>query len=365
MGKLRLSPYFLFQKVFKMSLVARDKALINNWYIACLSHELPANKPISRIIYDQSLVLFRDVNKKPVALTDRCLHRGTLLSEGQIQQGCLQCPYHGWTYGPEGQVVKVPSRGPEPRSAPRKEKQKSFPVFEADGCVWVWMGEQSPTSTPFRFPHSADKTWTRYFMVTDFENEVTALVENFMDVPHTVFVHRGWFRSPKSKKVPIVVDTQKSQVLVTYHQPSDSIGFTQMLFNPKKHPMVHTDCFISPNVTKVDYTFGTSTGFTIISQCTPVSTLKTRVYTAIIYKMGIFSKPLKPFIQFYTRQVINQDVVIMRHQAQSIRRHGELPFISTSADIVHLAIEKLRDFAINGNPLLNEFSKKSETEIWI
>ncbi len=34
-------------------------------------------------------------------------------------------------------------------------------------------------------------------MITDFPNEVTNLAENFMDVPHTVYVHRGWFRDEK------------------------------------------------------------------------------------------------------------------------------------------------------------------------
>ena len=71
--------------------------------------------------------------------------------------------------------------------------------------------------------------------------------------------------------------------------------------------MSHTDRFILPNITKVDYDFGSSNSFIIISQITPVSTLHCRVYTAIIYRVGILTKPLEPFFRFYTRRVIEQE----------------------------------------------------------
>ena len=45
--------------------------------------------------------------------------------------------------------------------------------------------------------------WGTYYMVTEFPNEVTHLVENFMDVPHTTFVHVGWFRRPAHKRVRV------------------------------------------------------------------------------------------------------------------------------------------------------------------
>ena len=57
------------------------------------------------------------------------------------------------------------------------------------------MGSQPPPGPPpFRFPSHELSSWNSYFMITDFENEVGNLAENFMDVPHTIFVHKGWFR---------------------------------------------------------------------------------------------------------------------------------------------------------------------------
>ena len=82
------------------------------------------------------------------------------------------------------------------------------------------MGRGAPKTEkpPFRFPHFEDRKWSHYFMKTNFENEVTHLAENFVDVPHTVFVHKGWFRNKADKKVPIKVESNDSSVLVTYDQ---------------------------------------------------------------------------------------------------------------------------------------------------
>ena len=202
-------------------------------------------------------------------------------------------------------------------------------------------------------------------MITDFANEVTHLAENFMDVPHTVFVHSAWFRNAASKSVPISVVTRDGSVLVTYRQPQDEIGFTSRILNPTGEPMTHTDHFILPNLTRVDYDFGSSRSFIIISQCTPVSTLKSRVYTAIIYRLGAFTFPLKPFFRFYTRRVIEQDVVIMANQGSSFRHDPECRFNATDADVVHTAIERLRELGAAGDPRALTHAEELEKEIWI
>src|SRR5688572_21955439 len=133
---------------------ARDGALVENWYVACLSRELK-NKALHRVIYDRPYVLFRDASGKAVCLPDRCLHRGALLSGGKVENGCLVCPYHGWTYDSEGQVRRIPSEGPHAKAPPATLKHSPVPIVEQDECVWIWTGAATPrTATPpFRFPH--------------------------------------------------------------------------------------------------------------------------------------------------------------------------------------------------------------------
>lgn len=326
-------------------LSTRDGKLIEHWYIACLERELSYKKPIKRVIYDHPLVLFKTRENKVVCLPDRCLHRHAQLSLGEVIDGkLLGCPYHGWVYDEEGTVVGVPSEGPRFNKESPRRCLRPRRTYVQDGCVWVWMGEEEPSGNPpYRFPSFHVPSYRKYFMITDFDNEVTHLAENFMDVPHTVFVHAGWFRTRSKKEVPIKLEVENGEVLVTYQQEQDEIGFWGRLLNPSGEGMVHTDRFVMPNITRVDYRFGNSTGFIISSQITPVSTLKSRVYTEIAYDLGFLNLPLGPIMPFYTRRVIEQDVDIMKNQGDNFKVDLSTDFNHTEADIVHQAIEELRE----------------------
>jgi len=350
---------------FDQPLRERDGKLIENWYIACLSQELKPGKPLARTVYDEYLVLFRDENGKPGCLPDRCLHRAVKLSEGKCEAGALRCPYHGWKYATSGKVLEIPSEGHCPTS--RELTLKAKPCIEKQGAIWIWMGEGYPTSAEpnWEFLHQSDPKWSSYFMITDFDNEVTHLAENFSDVPHTIFVHDKWFRSKAAQLVPFRLDVAKGRVLITYDQPGDSIGWTSWLVNPKREPMFHTDEFYYPNLTRTLYQFGPKYSFLINSQSTPVSTMKTRVYTYIAYRTGIFTHFMKWFFRIYTRVVIQQDVVIMRNQGQNLRAHPPAPFKPTDSDEIHLAIERIREMGANGDPLMLSFSKTKEKKFWI
>lgn len=344
----------------------RDANIVNNWYIACLSNEVDRSKAISRKIYDKDYVIFRDSNNKAVVLLNRCLHRLTQMHTGRVIDGQLACPYHGWRYDSNGNVTHIPSEGPNQRE--KKLCSKPLPSYEQDGCIWVWMGEDEPSekTPPWRFPYYQDKKWVKYFMITEFDNEVTNLCENFMDVPHTIYVHQDWFRNQAYKKVPMSVETKDARVLVTYKQENDQIaGLLYRLLNPNKAPMKHTDEYIYPNLTRVDYTFEDKYGFIINSQNTPVSTLKSRTYTYIAYRMAAFNKLVKPFIHFYTRQVIEQDVDIMKEQGRALAIDPTTNFRSTDADELHIAIERLRQFGRQGSDQLNTFTDKKEKDFWI
>ena len=351
----------------KSSLAERDGELINNWYIACTSKELKSGKLYRSVIYDIPLLLHRDGNKV-ICLEDRCLHRHAPLSEGTIVDGDIMCPYHGWTFNKEGVLINIPSEGSDFVKGKAKRCIRRFHVVEQDECIWVWMGTGDPESNvpSWRFPYMDEDGWTHYFMITDFDNEVTHLAENFMDVPHTVYVHKGWFRNKSFKKVPMKVETFDGSVLVTYDQPDDGIGvLIKPILNPKNEPMEHTDHFFFPNITRVDYRFGENYQYVINSQCTPVSTMKSRVYTYIAYKLPFVGKMLKPFIHFYTRQVIEQDVDIMEMQSRNLKLDNKENFQSTPADELHVQIERLRKMGRMGNNELWKIKKEVLTDIWI
>lgn len=319
-----------------------------NWYVVCQSSDLVRGRPLQRTVLALPLVLWRDKQSAVVAMKDRCSHRNTPLSGGEIVDGCIRCPYHGWTYNPQGVCVAIPSEGPNGFSGAGKNVQL-FPATERFGLVYVWMGVGEPDKEPFPMPGWAEPGWGTYYMYTEFANNVTNLVENFMDVPHTVFVHKAWFRSAKQLRVAMEVERTAESVLVTYDQPCDSIGFAGWALNPKRLPLTHTDRFYMPNVTRVDYVFGENErAFVITSSCTPISEYHTAVYTLISYKFGILNPLMRLVLPPYTRKVIDQDVWIMKLQGDNLQKFGNEEFRSTPADTLHVYIESLRNWAASG-----------------
>lgn len=346
--------------------LTRCGALKDFWYVACLGEELGSKRPLARTILGLPLVLFRDAHGKPAALRDRCLHRNARLSAGDVFDGKLGCPYHGWTYDRTGACVEIPSLGPSQsgtgldadtcaRSDIRRAPSevgcvRSFDTLEQDGLVYVFMGGDSAKARrpAFRVPYYGEPEWCVYFMVTDFPNGVTNLVENFMDVPHTSFVHRGWFRKPSRREVPATVVREDGTVKVTYDQDRDQLTGLGRIFAVGGEGMVHTDHYFVPNVTRVDYRWGPTSGFAINSQCTPIGPMQSRVYTAISYRLpidlphAVVARLLKPVVRWYTGQVIKQDVEIMETQREGLSGEGGGRFVSTEADLLHAYIESYR-----------------------
>ena len=370
--------------------LSRCGALKDYWYVACLSTELTSKKPLSRTLFGTPLALFRDSSGKPAALFDRCLHRNARLSAGDTFDGKLGCPYHGWVYDEAGACVEIPSLGPSQRGALLSEagharaglslrpcdvgKVRAFPTLEQDGLVFVFLGDDATQARqpPFRVPHWGDPEWTCYFMVTRFPNGVTNLVENFMDVPHTVFVHKGWFRNRKRTQVPATVERKQGSVLVTYEQENDQLTGAGFLLNPTGEPMVHTDHYFVPNVTRVDYLWGQRSGYVISSQVSPVGPLESVVYTSISYRLpldlpkNLVARGLRRFMKWYTTQVIGQDVDIMRVQKEGLTRApGGLEFKSTEADLLHADIEAYRAWLRDGGLGEGPEDAKRRISFWI
>ncbi|KAF7097542.1 hypothetical protein CFC21_099347 [Triticum aestivum] len=52
-------------------------------------------------------VICRDANGKLQAFHNVCRHHASLLACGSGQKTCFQCPYHGWTYGLDGTLLKA------------------------------------------------------------------------------------------------------------------------------------------------------------------------------------------------------------------------------------------------------------------
>ena len=109
-----------------------------HWQPVCLSQELTEVPKAIRIL-GENLVAFRDRGGCVGVLERHCVHRGTSLEFGIIQQRGIRCCYHGWQFDVDGSILETPC---EPPGSRMKDNvfQGAYPAFERDGIVFAYMG---------------------------------------------------------------------------------------------------------------------------------------------------------------------------------------------------------------------------------
>ncbi len=306
-------------------------------------------------------MLFRDSGGRPQALLDRCAHRGMALSAGRVVGDCVQCPYHGWQYDGSGQLCALPALA-SGETMPKPRAMRSYPATEQDGHVWVWIGDREPAGEPFHFPYHGERGWTTFFMYTRFEATVEACLENFLDVPHTLFVHPGLFRGDETRQTRVRVTRERDSAVAEFLNEQELEGWGPRLIAPKAQRMEHTDRFILPAITRVDYGFGDEYRFVITSQCTRREDFVVDVTTAITWRLRLPGWLLEPFLRLYCRRVIQQDVDILKIQGEQTKRFGPVT-LHTQADLLGRHISTLRRRAAAGEEKPRELVKDMVMEI--
>jgi phenylpropionate dioxygenase-like ring-hydroxylating dioxygenase large terminal subunit len=108
------------------------------WHPIALSSNVTDTPQKIRIL-GEDLVLFRDKKGRPGLLYPRCMHRGTTLYYGKVEEEGIRCCYHGWLFGVQGHCLDQPCE-PEGGLYKDKVRQPWYPVLELYGLVWAYMG---------------------------------------------------------------------------------------------------------------------------------------------------------------------------------------------------------------------------------
>lgn len=175
--------------------------LRDHWYVVAESSDVAA-EPIAVSLLRSRYVLWRDASGSIVAAADRCPHREAPLSAGSVHEGCLVCPYHGWTFGVGGRCVDVPSTAPG-MPVPPAAHLDAIPVAERYGLVWMSPG--APRTDVCHIPQEADPAFRRINTGTAvWHVHTTRMVDNFLDVTHFPWVHTGTFGTDQERVAPAV-----------------------------------------------------------------------------------------------------------------------------------------------------------------
>jgi phenylpropionate dioxygenase-like ring-hydroxylating dioxygenase large terminal subunit len=165
----------------------------SHWHPVALSESV-AGQPMAVVLLDHSLVLWRDGANAVHAWADQCPHRGAKFSLGQVANGHLECPYHGWQFEASGRCVVVPAL---PGFAPPASHcAKTYLAQEKHGLVWVQMLPAASSGGVCEIPTfvAEDDGQLRKLNCGPYDVAASAprIVENFLDMAHFGFVHAGW-----------------------------------------------------------------------------------------------------------------------------------------------------------------------------
>ena len=108
------------------------------WQPIALSSEA-TTVPMQIRRFGEDLVLFRNQKGEAGLLAARCIHRGTTLFYGKVEEDGIRCCYHGWKFSPQGEVLDQPCE-PDGGRNRHKLRQPWYPVVEQFGALWTYMG---------------------------------------------------------------------------------------------------------------------------------------------------------------------------------------------------------------------------------
>jgi hypothetical protein len=114
--------------------------------------------------------------------------------------------------------------------------------------------------------------------------------------------------------------------------------------------MRHTDRFIAPATSRVDYRFPNGLHYIITSSCTEIGPAETEVYTVISFRFGRIGALVRLYFEPLARLIIAQDVRMLAAQQANVERFGGPRFASTRADLLAPHIAAWREALRSGAP---------------
>ncbi len=153
----------------------------NHWYVVARSSEV-TDKPVSVVLWQQAIAVYRDSTGKIHALEDRCPHRQVKLSHGQVVGNDLECAYHGWRFNSSGKCAAVPYLAAN-QKLPNCQI-RAYPVKEQDGFIWLFPGEEKPSVEPLSLPEWDHLNYIATVSVINCHAHYSYLIENLMDMYH-------------------------------------------------------------------------------------------------------------------------------------------------------------------------------------
>ena len=307
-----------------------NKLLLKDWYVICRKEEIEENKILLKYVFDQEIIIWKK-KERIMAWENLCIHRGSRLSLGSINNGILKCAYHGWEYNQDAQCVKIPSQ-PDIK-IPKKACVKSYKVIEKMNMVWINLSKEANDFVNIKefnesnFNHVASGP---YIM----NASAPRAIENFLDVAHFPFVHENHLGV---KDKPIIDDydvvssnkgIHASNVKIFQPNPDGTNKSGEVIYDYHVH---------SPFVASLGKDVSKNERFVLVFYVTPISETESMIYTLTLMNFGkLDDKIVRDYQDFITAQ----DVPIVESQRPELLPMDLQEELSIRSDKISIAYRR-------------------------
>lgn len=105
------------------------------WFMIGWSEEFPVGEVRALRYLSRDLAAYRDDDGVLHVLDAHCQHLGANIAKGgKVEGDCVRCPFHGWSWGPDGINVDIPYDDKPNRS----KRLHAWTVQEQHECVFIW-----------------------------------------------------------------------------------------------------------------------------------------------------------------------------------------------------------------------------------
>ncbi|MCY3664794.1 MAG: Rieske 2Fe-2S domain-containing protein [Gemmatimonadetes bacterium] len=164
-------------------------AFPEGWYFVASRESILRDKLIAKMWLGEEIVAWCDETGRVCVADAVCPHLGSYLGPevgGQVCNGRLVCPFHGFEFDATGQCVATPNA-----PAPKAAKLKVYETREILGMVFAWWGiggRPAQWDLPDDPPSGAE--WGEQgFRILRFCGHPQEIAENSVDFGHLRYVH--------------------------------------------------------------------------------------------------------------------------------------------------------------------------------
>ncbi|MEM7770539.1 MAG: aromatic ring-hydroxylating dioxygenase subunit alpha [Cyanobacteria bacterium P01_A01_bin.37] len=312
----------------------------NHWYPLEWSDQLKPGQLQAAVVWQRSIVVYRDQDGHAYVLENRCPHRGVELHLGKVQGKGVACAYHGWVFdGESGDCTDIPYL-PSDQKLPCASVQ-SYPVKEKYGLIWVFPGDPALAddhSLP-EVPEFESDEWLMIPITANFKAHFSICNENAMDVFHG-FLHQelqGWFN-------PILLDLKATDESIYARYNVSYKGRLANFLGLSESATEVTTLPISINYIYPHYASQLEGVSSVYLMRLPVDLTKSRSFALFFFKVRLpqwFLTPLKPLIQkmirtFMLQPFLNQDIEMMESEQEKYLAEPDRRFMEINPAIIAL-----------------------------